>query len=303
MNSFLRRLMTITVLLIGSLLILQIIISNRIIDKSVNGQDNLEQTICKNPDVIFLGSSRILATINPNLFREHKIRCENLGAHGQGIRFAIARYKNYLAKNLKSPRIIVCSLEPIFESGFSTFMKDRFSRYCWNSSPKDSQLLNYFRFNWLEKNIPSYSVLKYRKFWDCVLLNNQSSWLSDGMEHRFGEICSEQKSNAEFVSIGYNLLEMGEQIQILKILASQNNAKLIFLQLPFYHQNNPATIRQFNLTNKICDRYSLDIINLYDDKYNTDCSIFADPYHFNSKGSDIITKEVLQVIQQRIESD
>ena len=127
MQLFLKRLIFVSIFLVIAAFALQIALYCRIRDKSVNGQDNLDQTVENDPDVLFLGSSRVLATIDPKIILSYNIKSENLGTHGQGIRFAIARYQNYLAKNTKSPKIIVCSLEPVFESGFSSFMKDRYT--------------------------------------------------------------------------------------------------------------------------------------------------------------------------------
>jgi hypothetical protein len=300
MKLLFKRFSVFLILLVITLYTLQLLISNIIDNKSVNGQDNLDQTVSSNADVIFLGSSRILATINPKLITDCKIKSENLGAHGQGIRFAIARYKNYLTKNAYPPKIIVCSLEPVFESGYSTFMKDRFARYSWNANSKDSQILDYFKFDWFEKNIPLFALLKYRKIWDCILLNNRSSWLTDGMEHRYGNICKTSITNTEFASIGYNLKEMENQIVTLKKLTKKNKSKLVFIQLPFYHQKKRSTIKQFLLTEQICKKHDIELINLFKDEFNTNCSIFSDPYHFNTQGSEIITRAIIHELQKYI---
>ena len=256
MIQFFKRFTVFSIILTITLFTLQIIVSNIIDNKSINGQDNLDQTTGKKSEVLFFGSSRILASINPKILLDARVKSENLGSSGQGIRFAIARYRNYLAKNHKSPKIIVCSMEPLFESGDSRFEKDRFARYCWNANPNDTPILNYFKFNWCERNIPLYALLKYRKIWDCIFLNNRSSWLKEGMEiPSSNSLCATSPKRFDFNTIKYNLNQIETQIQIFKNLAETNSAKLIFIQLPFYRYPIDSPNNQFELTEHICKKF------------------------------------------------
>jgi hypothetical protein len=303
MAIFLRKLGFLTILLLGYLAVLQIIISIRVNGKTINGQDNLEQCHNKNADIVFLGNSRCITTFMPSIFNAKGLKAVNLGLHGHpSVRFAKLRLENYIKRNSVNPKVVIINLDA-FSAVYnepSLIMKDRFARYAFLPEKMNRELLTYFNFNFLDTYVPSFALLKYRKIWDALLLNNVSQWPEIGMETETTEICSslnKLKSRAlmkEYRNKKMDPTLIKELDEFNKELASKQ-IQLIAVQVPVYETIYNS---RFIDTRQICDRSSTTFIDFAIPKFNSDCSIFKDLNHMNTKGARIISDSLSKFILQ-----
>src|SRR6187431_1121144 len=105
MKQFLKNTILFAMLLIGIVFLIQIAISFRIKGKTVTGYDTLEQTSNVNADLVFMGSSRCWAHLDPKFFEEnYHLKSVNIGMNGHSdLMASTLRLENYLAKN-KAPK-------------------------------------------------------------------------------------------------------------------------------------------------------------------------------------------------------
>ncbi len=286
-------------------MILQLLISIRIKGKSINGQDNLDQIIDVNADVISIGSSRCLTSFTPSIFEGKGLTMSNLGLHGHSsLTFVDIRFEDYLSRNKIAPKFILINVDAFItvKKEHKMFMKDRFARYAFLPKSKDLKMLNYFGFNWSERYIPAYALLKYRKLWDALFLNNQSSWLTIGMETESNSICDrENKSPGEEIkkAIRSEKIDIDLTLELSRLNVKYKNLgiTLIAIQVPVFESiyNN-----RFKATKKICQDAGVPFIDLAVEQYNKDCSLFKDLNHLNTKGARLISDSVARYIQSNL---
>lgn len=290
MNTFLKKITKDIIYYLLFFLVLQFFISLRIQNISINGHDNLDQVHSK-ANLIFLGSSRCLTSFDPAIFKTQGLNSVNLGLHGNGsIEFVKYRYLNYIATTHNTPKYAIVTIDPfttIEKNG--SIMKDRFARYCFNANPKDSGILNYFGFTKLEKVLPVYAILKYRKIWDIIFLNNKSTWEKIGMETSEETICSKTNYN---LNPGHRGISQDHQLisklKSLNRLFLSHGTQILIVQIPIYKN---SAIHKFNRTKQICSEASVPFLNFCNSEYNDDCTIFADLIHLNKKGAQLISQK------------
>jgi hypothetical protein len=276
---------------------IQLLLSWRISGKSINGQDNLEQCSNRNTEVIFVGNSRCITTFMPERFQEKGIKAINLGLHGHpNLSFIENRISDYLLRNRKKPKVICINFDvfSVSKKEQSILMKDRFARYAFMPEKKDLIMLDYFGFDWAERNIPAYAILKYRKLLDAMILNNQSQWLSIGMETESKQICGNEQiqSTKELKSIFRKKKDdilLMKELRALNIYYKKMGITLLAVQVPVFETiyNN-----RFKTTKKICQDAGVPFIDLAIEQFNKDCSLFKDLNHLNTKGSRLISDSV-----------
>jgi hypothetical protein len=304
MKKFIKQGLVFGLIVFSWLSVLQLIISIRINGQSVNGQDNLDQTSNINADIIFIGNSRCITSINPLIFKQQGYSVSNLGLHGNpNVSFVMSRLKNYIRNNDKAPQYVIFNLDPYSSTGKSNVMKDRFARYAFGNPSKYRELIDYFDFDFNEKYIPSYAILKYRKFFDCLLLNNQSTFLKLGFECNPGDVCSTKFSKnevAEHVSLfrkSNKKSKLLNEIKDLQIFCTQNKIKLIGLQLPVFQVIRTS---DFDLTNKIATKLNLQFFDLASIENSQNCALFKDKNHLNDKGANYFSLEIAKLIKTKL---
>jgi hypothetical protein len=284
------------------LVTIQIVISFRINGISINGQDNLEQLEALNADVISIGSSRCLTSFMPRAFEKNGINICNLGLHGHSsLTFVEMRFNDYNFRNEESPQVVILNVDAFVsvKKEHKMFMKDRFARYAFFPETKDLKMLDYFGFNWSERFIPAFAMLKYRKIWDAIFLNNQSQWLTIGMETEAKSICNvENKFTDEAIK---NVIRakncdnsLMKELSRLNIKFKKMGITLLAVQVPIFETiyNN-----RFAATQKICQVAGVPFIDFAIERYNKDCSLFKDMNHLNTKGARVISDSVARYIK------
>ena len=241
----------------------------------------------------------------PERFQEKGIKAINLGLHGHpNLSFIEKRISDYLLRNRKKPKVICINFDvfSVSKKEQSILMKDRFARYAFMPKKADLIMLDYFAFNWAERNIPSHALLKYRKLSDAMFLNNQSQWLSIGMETESKQICGNEQiqSSNELKSINRkkkddNLLL--KELRSLNMKYKKLGITMLAVQVPVFESiyNN-----RFKSTKKMCQDAGVPFIDLAIEQYNKDCSLFKDLNHLNTKGARLISDSVARYIQSNL---
>lgn len=296
MDKFIYRGIIFSLILIGWLIVLQLLLSARVNGKSVNGQDNLDQTTNINADILFIGNSRCITSINPEVFKNEGLSVVNLGLHGHpNISYVVARLNHYMRNNSKKPSIVLFNLDPYSRTGKSNIMKDRFARYAFGNCRKYQELTDYFEFDYCEKYIPAYALLKYRKIFDCLLLNNRSTFLQLGFESNTGDLCLEKFSKNEIdehISLYRKRSEdfdLKKEITQLQDFCNSHKIKLIGFQLPVYQK---IRTKNFDQTKHLADQLGLTFFDLSSLEHSNNCSLFKDKNHLNSEGADYFSAKI-----------
>ena len=307
MRKFILNNLKIFILLFVYLTLLQLVISLRVYNKSINGQDNLNQIFNCNADVICVGNSRCITTFMPSVFKSRGISLVNLGLHGHpSLNYIDTRISDYLARNIKKPKLVLITIDVFTSSNDkSSNMKDRFARYAFLPNNIDMKIVNYFDFNLAEKYIPSYALLKYRKVWDALLLNNQSQWLKFGMETESSSICDNESTFSKNVIIAnyrdkkYDNF-LSTQLLMLKNKYNKMGIELIAIQVPVFETvfNN-----RFNSTKIICKNANVNCIDLAINNFNRDCSLFKDLNHLNTKGAKIVSDSIANFLKLKFQKE
>lgn len=301
MNKFIQKLSYLSISVIIYLIALQMLISWRIEGKSVNGQDNLEQCANVNAALVFIGNSRCITSFMPEVFSKKKISAINLGLHGHpSLNFIEVRINDYLTRNKRLPKLICFTLDVFSEpsSKHSILMKDRFARYAFIPKSNDISMLDYFEFNFAERYIPAFSMLKYRKIWDALLLNNQSQWLEIGMESESISICGTENNlpTQDLLKIYRPQHQDEKLVKDLKILKNKYQklgVKMVAVQVPVYKS---IYNQRFLATHSICQKAGIPLLDLAIPQYNSECSLFKDLNHLNTNGASKISDSLAKFI-------
>lgn len=292
MAFFLRKLIFFIAFVFIITLLFQLAISFRLKDKNIRGYDNLEQTSDVNADLVFIGSSRCWAHFAPRFFDStFKIKSVNIGMDGHSqISSAIVRLKYYLSKN-KSPRFAILNFDPFVYAGSETdnndfAHKDSYARYSFLPDHKDLLIVNYFKFNIVEKYIPLYAIFKYRILGDCLSVKNKNSYTENGYERhdeKWDTILNPvtDKMKKSF----FNETEKQKIVNALnelKRLCSKNNIKLLCIQTPVYKSifENIA----FSNTATLCKLLEIPFIDTDVEYIRNDINYFYNSFHLNTLG-------------------
>ena len=291
MRLFIKKTTFFILYVLAVISVMQLIISIRISGRTVNGYDNLDQTSNVDADLVFLGSSRCFEHFDPKFFdTTYHVKSINIGVEGHSeLSMAIVRLKTYLLQN-KAPRIAIFSFDPFMKAGSFTnndnfVNKNTYARYAFFPSKKNRLIVNYFRFNPLEKYVPMYAIFRYNLFSDAILLNHKSNYVTYGYE-RHDEKWDGKKGGYAWVKDYY--FKPGEEnsliesLDSLKRLCGANKIKLVCIQTPV--TNACYNEQLFSETKKICQSLHVPFIDADQGYIRSDMSFFANSYHLNTLG-------------------
>jgi hypothetical protein len=291
MKKFISNSFLLTIIILVYLLFIQILVSFRIEDLTTTGQDNWEQTKNENIDVVFLGNSRCIGSIVPSQFnRITHLKSINLGANGQdNFIFFEKRLNRFLINGNSKPKFVIIVCEPINSENKQFEQKDRFARYAFNSTVKDTALLNYFEFDKLDKYIPSMALLRYKRLFDCLLLNNKSTFEKFGYSKFFGKMCHQNITDFQIDLVTRNQFKYYKQLLKFNTWLKEKKIKLIAIQLPMLGMNKLKY--QVFKNEKMVKKMGVSFINLFSKRLNN-CEYFSDRFHPNEVGATLFTKEL-----------
>lgn len=291
MKNFIYHGLVFGLIIFSWLSVLQIIIDNSVVGKNPRGHDNFELIKNKNVDCLFFGNSRCLSGIDPNMFDSlTHLKTLNLGANGQSnYLFYTLRLTHYLKYN-SPPKFCFVQSEPNSSSEKNKNYFQDYARYCfdWYQNNTDySQLLEYFEVDFLEKNVPSYAVLKYRVLWDLLFNGTPIEWKKYGYDHYKPTDFCEQDPNP-FPPEMWRKNDKKYSYQMIQFdsICKSNQIKLINYQLPITSSENYKLI--FEKNKHLSIKSKIDFIDLQNDSL-TKCEYFSDRYHPNYLGAQLFT--------------
>jgi hypothetical protein len=279
----------------------QSLVNIRIKNKTVNGHDNLNTIKNKDNDLVFLGSSRCFAHFDPALFGKLlRLKAVNIGVDGHSeLPIHILRLSNYLAKN-KSPRFAILNLDPFvsvgsFDSNANPVHKNAFARYAYFSSSADEPIVRYFHFNFAERHMPLYALLKYKQFFDCLTLSNVDNSAIYGYERHeevldtvANPIHPEKAISYYFDTSNAEIHALSNRIDSLKSLCIANNIFLICVQTPVY--KDIYIKKYFDVAKGICRNLEIPFFDLNNDSIDGNLKNFYNVNHMNVTGVRCMTE-------------
>jgi hypothetical protein len=290
MKSFIKNTTRFTFFVIIIIIIFQAILSLKIKNKSLNDDDNLEQTSNINADLVFLGSSRCWVHFDPVFFDEtFKIKSVNIGVNGHTITMAILRLQNYLSRN-KPPKFAILSFDPSMNPGSeidnTNFMlKDEFARYSFLPEKKNLPIVSYFKFNFYEKYIPLYSIFKYKLLDDCLYIKTKKFNMNCNhlVDKKWDTIHNpiENENYGNYFTKNH-MISLTNLLKKLKKICSDNNIKLFCIQTPIYKsvQDDLA----FKNATTICKSLNVPFLDVNVEPIRSNINYFYSPWHLNKKG-------------------
>jgi hypothetical protein len=305
MRHFLIRLVGFGIILLLVALGLQLLLDLRIRSRSVTGHDNLGLTGDAYNELVFLGSSRCYAQFSPSLFEKALgIHAANLGIDGHSeLTMHFLRLENYLAGNAP-PKIAVLNFDPLIAAGSldsnSNFVgKDHFARYAFLPSAANAPILRYFGFNWIERDIPLYAILRYQLFEDCITLPYDKAWKT----HRYNYNDAQWDTLSEpiagqvglrrffFDTSAATIGRIRTQLAGIDSLCRAHGTRLICVQTPVYKAVYDPV--RFSYPEKICSDLRIPFFDLNKDALDDDVHNFYNADHLNTTGVARMTAELL----------
>jgi hypothetical protein len=291
MKKFIKQGLFFGLIVFSWLSALQLVVDYSVKGKNPRGHDNFELIKNTNVDCLFFGNSRCLTGIDPHLFDSlTDLQSLNLGANGQSnYLFYTLRLKHYLKYN-SPPKFCFVLSEPYSSTEKNKNYFQDYARYCfnWFRSDKDyAELLKYYEVDFFEKNIPSFSVLKYRVLWDLIFNNNAKEWKKYGYDHyETTNFCNEDPN--PFPTSLWRKDDKQYIIQMTQFdsLCKSNKIRLVNFQLPLTSSENFKHL--FYKNKQLSQNLFIDYIDLQSDSL-IKCEYFADRYHPNYVGAQIFT--------------
>ena len=292
MKKFIKNIIIYSCFLFFIMLALQILIVLRAKGNITSDNNNLEQTSHINADLVLLGSSRCTMHFDPHFFNEaFNLKSVNIGIAGHSdINMAIVRLKCYLLKN-KSPKFAILNFDPFSYAGDVNYHnniahKDEFARYAFFPSNDDILIVDYFKFNLLEKYFPLYSVFKYRQFRDCVILKKTNDFKKYGyqMNDKSWDTIANPITTTRKADYfrKYQIASITNSLKELKKLCAENNIKLLCIQTPVYKAIYDKDA--FSLTKKMCENAKISFIDVNTLSIINNIDNFFNVFHLNKNG-------------------
>jgi hypothetical protein len=284
--------------------IVQALVDIRIKGKMVRGHDNIDFVKNQDNDLVFLGSSRCWGHFDPHLFEKRlDLKAINIGVEGHSeLTMHIIRLKDYLLKN-RAPRFAILNFDPFIEAGSFTqnnnfVHKNDFARYAYHCPKEDEPFVNYFRFNFAERTIPLYALLKYKLFFDCLTLTNVSNWAIYG--YAKNDISWDTLANPVadardylkyyFDTTGSNMARIMDRLDSLNKMCQQAHIKLICVQTPVYQAIYLKPY--FAKSGQICHALNIPFFETNSDSLDGNINYFYNANHLNMIGVELMTNNL-----------
>ena len=296
MKKFLINILIIFLLLLGVCSLFQALISSRIRNKTINGKDNFHVINNQHNDVVFLGSSRCTEHFDPGFFKDSLgLKTANLGVNGHGdITMDLIRLKYYLKHN-PPPRIAMVNFDPISTYGPFDISKNEnliqkhfFARYAFAAKDEDMMIVDYFHFNYAERFMPLFALLRYRAIIECIDMKAGKSWEKIGYEPQatVWDTITHPIDHNYFNNCYAGYLRNADSIKVhmayLNAFCKSKNIQLVCVQSPvfkdIYNEKAYAEIGD------ICSVLNIPFININDDSITSNSKNFTDATHLNTTG-------------------
>ncbi len=291
MKLFLKNTAFFLIILIAILFVMQGLISFRIDGKTVRDYDNLDVTSNVNADLVLMGSSRCWAHFDPVFFDStFNLKSVNIGVDGHPeIAMTILRLENYLSKN-KAPKYAILSLDPLIYAGSKdknqNFVhKDAYSRYSFLPDDENLALVNYFKFDFSEKYVPLYSILKNGLLLECIRLKNSGNYKKYGFAKHEEQWDTIKKPVTDALKKAFftekDKPSVTHALKELNQFCIKNNIKLLCIQTPVY---KVLADKSFGISAAICRDLNIPFIDVNQKEIQNNINFFYNSNHLNAKG-------------------
>jgi hypothetical protein len=292
MDRFLKKIGIFLALFLAVSLLAQVLLGWLIRDRTINGQDNLDVVRGQENGMIFLGSSRCYAQFDPVLFSQNlKLKCLNLGSDGHSeLTMHILRLLNYLEKN-KAPKFVLLNFDPLVSGGSmdenTNFVnKDDFARFAYRPSADNLPIVDYFHFNFAEKYIPLYALLRYKEILYCLPPWNRSAWAMHGYD-RHDELWDTISHPVNHLLKKFyfgtdDIPSIKERLIQIDSICKSHSITLICVQTPIYQEVYDR--KSFSYPGMICQDLHIPFIDLNKNEIDGDINYFYNEDHLNTQG-------------------
>ncbi len=291
MKEYFKKISLFLLSFLGLIILVQLILSFNIRNKSITGHDNLKQTEHIDADLVFMGSSRCRAHFDPLFFDSaYHLKSVNLGIDGHSeIAMQLLRLRLYLNSN-KAPRYVIFNFDPLVQGGSSehntNFVhKNDFARYAFFPDKGSAALVDYFHFNIVEKYVPLFSILKYQLFSECLsrkgfpYSRNFYDKHASPAEIKF----SDNADNVKLPKLNADVIrELKDSLSIFNEFCKSNKIQLICIQTPIFKSLYDSTA--FSYPAQICRELNIPFINACVESIRDDRDNFYNADHMNVIG-------------------
>ncbi len=323
MRLFLKKILYSILLILLVATMLQLLLTYRQNGRSVTGHEHFHAIINKNYDILFLGNSRCAHGFDPAIFKKYlNVSSFNLGMCGHGeMSMQTLRLTDYMVFNEK-PKIVILNVDPLTGTSSSNNLDNRhldekpnYSRYAFWMEEDSKMVSDYFHFDYMERYIPLYAIVKYKLFFNCIAMTNGKIWLkdngllkNDSTQILHSTVDSIYKNNfwsySHFLE-SYDTIKV--QLDSFNALCKKNNINLICTSLPI---SDPMYSKEyFDKVGQMCRDLNIPFFDYGQNvSFNKNMRNFSDHLHLNILGADKFCTQLcndsnfVKLVKQRISS-
>lgn len=263
--------------------------------KNAKGGDNARNFFINtqvDTDILIFGSSRATHHYNPFIFQDSlKMTCFNAGQDGNGAIYSYARYQ--LICQRYAPKLVIYDVLPMFDL---TIGEDN-HRYLGSLRPYYSMAGIPEVFDMVDKT----EKIKMKS--NLFRYNSQFLQIVNDYVHPIksagekGYLPLNEKFDTmkvvknDDVSIDFDTLKI---LCLNKFVKESPTTRIVFCVSPIWYGMNPQQLQPIR---DICEKEGLQFVDFSNDpKYVHNNNLFRDGLHLNSKGADMFSKELINVI-------
>ncbi len=181
----------------------------------------------------------------------------------------------------------------------NTFLNEKhnFSRFAFFAQPDNDSIVRYFGYDFAERFIPLYAILRYKVFIDCITLHYGKMWERDGYlkqknpwDSSAVPIPVEQRNGGDFRYFPHRYDSVKAQLTVFRDLCRQHGLQLLCIQSPVFWELYDSTI--FSLPGRMCAELGIPYIDMAKPDLCSRYELFADPLHLNDVGAAIFSAKV-----------
>lgn len=262
-----------------------------------------------NADVVALGSSRCWTTYNTYIL-DSLLQCNsyNLGMDGHRLTMQIARYHAYRRNNV-APKLLLLNVDFIstFHNNMvSGYEREQFFPYIKYDDNLYTEVCRLAHLTWADLYLPLYRYVGYREDIERGIVTYvKGSCENDYTLHKGFRSKRDDWSQG---ALALDTLFVINQEPIIERLLEQfikevqhDGTKVIMVKSPFYY---PLRAKFLNIEYTdsvfqcIADRNNVPIIDFYDSPLCVDSTLFYNPSHMNTDGSNKFTTKLCEKIKK-----
>lgn len=248
-------------------------------------------------DILIFGSSRAIHHYDPTLISEALgMSCYNCGEDGMGIILMYARLQMILQRH--TPKVVIYDIEPSYDlleddnTRYLGFLRpfydnDTIKRICVDVSPSE-------RF----KNLSM--LYRFNSRWVDIIAQRISRDPSQARDYTWaplhGRLNAEPSHSAESPILSYDPLKNRYLVRLIECCASKG-IKLYFVASPNYGNTDDKV---YNPLEELAATNDIPVLNhSIDTTFTRHPELFNDRDHLNQRGATLLTKMVIQEINNQ----